>query len=111
LRDYLPVEEVAARLVALLEHPSFDGVVNICSGQPISVRRLVEEHVVAVGGSIWFNFGHYPYPDYEPMAFWGDAQRCLSLCRSHPPAVKSNLRTVSEDESFAGKPFIKENER
>jgi len=18
------------------------------------------------------NLGHYPYPDYEPMAFWGD---------------------------------------
>jgi len=88
LRDYLPVGEVAARLVALLEHPSFDGIVNICSGQPISVRRLVEEHVAALGGVIRFNFGHYPYPDYEPLAFWGDARKCLGFlgsegCRSN----------------------------
>lgn len=90
LRDYLPVEEVATRLVALLEHPGFDGIVNICSGKPISVRRLVEEHVAAVGGSIRFNFGHYPYPDYEPMAFWGDGTRFYhilndSLRYSEPP--------------------------
>jgi dTDP-6-deoxy-L-talose 4-dehydrogenase (NAD+) len=21
------------------------------------------------------NLGHYPYPDYEPMAFWGNRRR------------------------------------
>ena len=23
---------------------------------------------------IELNLGHYPYPGYEPMAFWGDCQ-------------------------------------
>jgi nucleoside-diphosphate-sugar epimerase len=74
LRDYLPVEVVASHLVSLLEHPQYNGVVNICSGEPISVRRLVEQHLVKRGGDIRLNLGHHPYPDYEPMAFWGSSQ-------------------------------------
>lgn len=75
LRDYLPVEAVAARLVALIERPKYAGPINVCSGEPISVRRLVEQRVAYKGSSIRLNLGHYPYPDYEPIAFWGDPHR------------------------------------
>jgi len=71
LRDYLPVEEVAIRLAALIHDQSRQGVSNICSGVPISVRQFVENHIARRGASIRLNLGHYPYPDYEPMAFWG----------------------------------------
>jgi nucleoside-diphosphate-sugar epimerase len=79
LRDYLPVTEVARHLVALAEHESFAGTVNVCSGSPISVRRLVERHVAARGASIALNLGHYPYLDYEPRAFWGCARTLAAL--------------------------------
>jgi len=39
------------------------------------VRRLVEEHLVRRGVHIKLNFGYYPYPDFEPMAFWGDCRK------------------------------------
>ena len=71
LRDFLPVEVVASRLVSLLKNPQCNGVLNICSGEPISVRRFVEQHLANRGMNIQLNLGHYPYPDYEPMAFWG----------------------------------------
>ena len=38
LRDYLPVTEVARRLVSLAMNPGNPGPVNVCSGQPVSVR-------------------------------------------------------------------------
>lgn len=79
LRDYLAVEEVARRLLLLLEHSECNGLVNVCSGEPISVRRLVEHHIQKRGASIALNFGYYPYPDYEPMAFWGDHRRIAQL--------------------------------
>ena len=25
------------------------------------------------------NLGHYPYPEYEPMEFWGDASKLTAL--------------------------------
>ncbi len=75
LRDYLPVRAAADYIVKLaLDHPN-SGIVNVCSGQPISVRRLVEGWLEANGWEINLNLGHFPYPDYEPMAFWGDRRR------------------------------------
>ena len=79
LRDYLPVEEVARRLAILAENPAIKGIINCCSGKSISVRRLVEERVKERKSSIRLNLGYYPYPDYEPMAFWGDASKLNTL--------------------------------
>jgi nucleoside-diphosphate-sugar epimerase len=75
LRDYLPVTEVAKHLVSLALTSQHNGIVNICSGKPISVRKLVEEWIDNYGWSVHLNLGHYPYPDYEPMAFWGDSNK------------------------------------
>jgi nucleoside-diphosphate-sugar epimerase len=72
LRDYLPVSDIAANLVRLAINKADIGVVNICSGKPISIRRLVESWIEDNGWSIGLNLGHYPYPDYEPFAFWGN---------------------------------------
>lgn len=72
LRDYLPVAEVARQIVQLALAQGNIGAVNICSGKPISVRRLVEQWLFENNWEIELNFGYYPYPDYEPMAFWGD---------------------------------------
>lgn len=80
LRDYLSVDEAAGYLVDLALNGRDNGVVNVCSGQPISVRELVEGVVARHASSIELNLGHFPYLEYEPMAFWGDRSkldRCL----------------------------------
>lgn len=79
LRDYLPVTAVARSLVALALKQANSGVVNLCSGQPISVRKLVEGWIKENNWSIELNLGHYPYPDYEPLAFWGVTEKLTSL--------------------------------
>lgn len=50
-------------------------VVNICSGNPISVLEFVKEYTQSKGIHINLNLGVYPYPDYEPMSFWGDTTK------------------------------------
>ena len=72
LRDYLPVTELARRLVCLAFDSRNWGIVNVCSGTPISVRKLVEGWIKENSWRILLNLGFYPYPAYEPMAFWGD---------------------------------------
>lgn len=79
LRDYLPITEVAKSLVSLAIGNRDNGIVNVCSGEPISVRKLVENWIIENEWSIKLNLGHYSYPTYEPMAFWGDRQK-LDCC-------------------------------
>ena len=84
LRDYLPVTEVARHLVALATEAKDAGVINVCSGVPTSVRSLVERWIEINGWSIDLNLGHYPYPDHEPMAFWGSAAKLDQYVRRRP---------------------------
>lgn len=71
LRDYMPVSEVASTIVKLIGCPKIDGVINCCSGKPTSIIDLVKRRCEEKNSTISLNRGYYPYPDYEPMAFWG----------------------------------------
>ncbi|MBF0266081.1 MAG: NAD(P)-dependent oxidoreductase [Gammaproteobacteria bacterium] len=71
LRDYLHVRDVAERLADYALMRKNLGKVNLCSGSPISVRKLVESWIEENNWQIDLQLGHYPYPRHEPMAFWG----------------------------------------
>lgn len=79
LRDYLPVTDVARQIVDLAIRRPNAGIVNICSGRPTSVRSLVERFLAEHGSSMALDLGRFPYPDYEPMAFWGSRARIDEL--------------------------------
>ncbi len=72
LRDYLSVEEAARYIALIATQKTGDGVINCCSSKPISVRNLVENRIKEKSANIALNLSFYPYPDYEPMAFWGN---------------------------------------
>lgn len=79
LRDYLAVETAAGYLAQVMQKPGFAGVVNICSGRPVSVRALVEQRLAARGSAMKLNLGVYGYSVHEPMAFWGNPDRLQQL--------------------------------
>lgn len=79
LRDFLPVATVADNLARLAAGGLDVGTVNICSGVPRSIRSLVESWLDQSCDKIELDLGRYPYPDYEPMAFWGDRRKLDSI--------------------------------
>lgn len=85
LRDYLPIEEVAESFAIAVENPDCQGVINCCSGRPISVLDLVKKQRQTKSSSIEFNRGYYPYPTYEPMAFWGVPAKLAALRVAQEP--------------------------
>ena len=68
LRDYLPVDDAARYLVVLALNGRDNGVVNVCSGRPVSVRELVEEVVKAhlKPGTQYFA----PTPEWDQERSW-----------------------------------------
>ncbi|MFT3934709.1 MAG: NAD-dependent epimerase/dehydratase family protein [Chitinophagaceae bacterium] len=75
VRDYLPVETVAKYIVAIALQNKVQGIINCCSGKPITVKQLVDRYLQERNANIHLNLGHYPYADYEPMSFWGDTKK------------------------------------
>ena len=93
LRDYLPVEKVAEYIVKIAIQNKVNGIINCCSGNPISIRSFVENHLKKKQKNMHLNLGYYPYPDYEPMAFWGDGDKLnevLSEFEKHEGLNESN---------------------
>lgn len=81
LRDYLPVEKVAEYIVQISLQDKINGIINCCSGDPVSINELVKNHLKKRKKSIKLNLGYFDYPDYEPMAFWGDTRKLNSIIR------------------------------
>lgn len=79
LRDYLPIQDVAKNFAIVLENPDCQGVINCCSERPISVLDLVKQRCREKESDIRINRGYYPYPDYEPLAFWGESAKLGTL--------------------------------
>jgi nucleoside-diphosphate-sugar epimerase len=74
VRDFLHVKDVAAGLVALLEQ-SVEGAVNVCSGQPVTVRAMLELIAQAVGRPELLRLGARPSPEWDPPFLCGDNRR------------------------------------
>jgi len=81
IRDYLPVEKVAEYIAKIAIQDKVTGIINCCSGQPVSVKQLVEAYLKEKKVSIQLNLGYYPYTDYEPMAFWGNTGKLKQIIK------------------------------
>jgi nucleoside-diphosphate-sugar epimerase len=79
VRDFLPVEKVAEYIVRIAMQTEVEGLVNCCSGRPMRIVDLVRDYIAARKGNIKLNLGYYPYPDYEPMEFWGDNHKLQTI--------------------------------
>ena len=83
LRDYLTVEKLSEYIVKITFQSKITGIINCCSGKPISIRNLAENYIKEKDADIKLNFGYYPYPDYEPVAFWGDNSKLLQIIKNY----------------------------
>ena len=77
--DFLPVDKVAEYIVTIAMQTKTTGIINCCSGVPVTVKQLVSNYLKTKNKSIKLNLGYYPYPDFEPMHFWGDNSKLKSI--------------------------------
>ena len=82
IRDYLGIEMIVKKLLALLNLKKDIGIVNVSSGLPRSLKSIVDEWKTVNRWDIELNLGYYPYPDYEPMEFWGSDLKYKQLFES-----------------------------
>lgn len=82
LRDFLHINEVVKNVVLIATQNLYvNQSINCCSGTQISVRKFVENYLIDKKYNLQLNLGFYPYPEYEPMAFFGDNTKLLKIQR------------------------------
>lgn len=84
VRDYLFVDDVAERILALAtaERATFprSGVFNLCSGRARTIRGFVEEIACLFGGLELMNFGSLEARTSEPDSYVGDGGAFAAWC-------------------------------
>jgi len=81
IRDFIKVEDVAQIILKLTDSPKGNGIFNIGSGNPISIKEFIKAYVKRKDSDIKLNFGYYPNRQDEPNTFWADTQKLNSILK------------------------------
>jgi nucleoside-diphosphate-sugar epimerase len=90
IRDFLHVKEVAKYLTTIAMIDIDLGLINICSGKPVSIINLVNYWICKNKWKIKPQLNVYGYPDYEPMEFWGSNSKLKKILLQNDSAIKLN---------------------
>lgn len=73
LYDYISVDELAKQIVAASLQNKYCGIINCCTGKPISLGAMAEEFIALHGLKIKLQYGAFPDRAYDSPGVWGDA--------------------------------------
>lgn len=77
--DFLDVATLADQIAATVTQDKILGIVNCCSGIPISLGERVEGFIKENGLSIHLDYGAYPDRPYDSPGIWGDATKIQEI--------------------------------
>ena len=84
--DFEDVHVLARQIVSATMDERHTGVVNCCSGRPVSLKDEVERFIAEHGLSIRLNYGAFPDRPYDSPALWGDSTRIQAILREEEQA-------------------------
>ena len=73
--DFINVNDLAEMIVEASVQDKINGIINVCSGNPISLANKVESFIKEHGYNIKLNYGVYPERSYDSPAIWGNAEK------------------------------------
>ena len=74
--DFINVDELARQIAAVVSQSEVDGIINCCTGQPIT---LAERYIKDNDLNITLDFGAFPDRPYDSPGVWGDATKIKQI--------------------------------
>lgn len=79
--DFLDIHDLAKQIVKAAEQNEIHGIINVCSGVPVSLKDKVEEFIRANHLTIRPAYGEFPDREYDSPAIWGDSTKIEIIMR------------------------------
>ena len=79
--DFLDYGEFCDQVVSAITQDDICGVINICSGMPVSLGNYIEKFIKDNNLSINLQYGQFPDRSYDSPAIWGDAEKIREIVR------------------------------
>ena len=70
--DFLSIDELAKQISSVASQTEVNGIINCCSGKPISLAEKVESYIKEHGFRIKLEYGAFPDRPYDSPIVYGD---------------------------------------
>lgn len=79
--DFIHVDELAEQIAACVMQTEVDGIINCCSGEPVSLAEKVESFIQEHQFDIQLEYGAFPDRPYDSPGVWGDSKKIEKIMR------------------------------
>lgn len=81
LYDFIQVDQLAKYIALASTQEEVTGIINVCTGKPVSLAEKVEEFIKEKGLSIKLAYGAFPDRPYDSPGIWGDPGKMQKILR------------------------------
>ncbi len=75
LYDFIKIDEMAEQIAAIVMQDEVTGIINSCTGRPVSLAEQIEGFIKENGFHIKLKYGAFPDRPYDSPGIWGDAAK------------------------------------
>lgn len=79
LYDFISLEELAKEIACVSLQTEVNGIINCCTGKPVSLAEQVESFIKEHNFKIRLEYGAYPDRAYDSPGVWGDAKKIQQI--------------------------------
>ncbi|MEK8209680.1 NAD(P)-dependent oxidoreductase [Paenibacillus sp. FSL L8-0696] len=77
--DFITVDELAKQISLSVMQTKVTGIINCCSGNPISLKEKVEDFLETNNFSIKLDYGAFPERPYDSPGIWGNSDKIKEI--------------------------------
>lgn len=77
--DFISVDELATQIAAVVDQDAVTGIINACTGRPMTLAERVEGYIAENGLDIALDYGAFPDRPYDSPGVWGDATKIRAI--------------------------------
>lgn len=90
LYDFIDID-VLARMIAVVSiQKEVTGIINVCTGEPMSLADRVENFIREHGFDIKLKYGAFPDRPYDSPGIWGDAAKIKQIMSKYGASIPAD---------------------
>jgi dTDP-6-deoxy-L-talose 4-dehydrogenase (NAD+) len=81
--DFISVDDLAKLISLTVTQKEVNGIINVCSGKPVSLRDEMEWYIKSRGLNIKLDYGKFPERTYDSPCVYGDNSKIRKILAAH----------------------------
>ncbi|MDL2289277.1 NAD(P)-dependent oxidoreductase [Clostridia bacterium OttesenSCG-928-F22] len=95
--DFISVLALAKQITLCVLQEEVNGIINCCTGKPVSLKDKVEEFIKSHGYNIKLAYGQYPDRAYDSPAIWGNNEKIQQVVKAAQTSGNPSLKGIADE--------------